>query len=161
MILDLYPDHRLALFSCSAAGDDRPGQRRLMESIGERLRQARLKAGIKQESAAIEMGMNRSTLAAIEADRRAVLARELPGFAKLYDMTLKEILFGNGTELTTEKETENMNNENLAAAPDITESDDKAVLELLTDYDQIKEKLTMEVVSADRNEEMLSEFRQH
>lgn len=129
-----------------------------METIGDRLRKARLEAGIKQESAAKDMKMSRTTLGAIEFNKRAVLAEELPGFAKIYGITVDEILFGNGSELTNDKETGDMNYEDLDTKSEAAAGSDaaKVNIEAVTDYEQMKEKLSMEVVSADRNAEMLA-----
>ena len=55
-----------------------------MRSIGERLKEWRLAAGMKQDIAAMRMDMSRTTLSAIEAGKREVLAKEIPGFVSLY-----------------------------------------------------------------------------
>lgn len=70
-----------------------------MRSIGERLKEWRLAAGMKQDIAAKRMDMSRTTLSAIEAGKREVLAKEIPGFVKLYGKSPEELLEGiNGKE---------------------------------------------------------------
>lgn len=53
-------------------------------SIGERLREARIKADISQSEAAKLLHCHRSTLAKKESGDRPVYASELIAFAKLY-----------------------------------------------------------------------------
>ena len=54
---------------------------------------------MKQDIAAMRMGMSRTTLSAIEAGKREVLAKEIPGFVSLYGKSPKELLEGiNGKE---------------------------------------------------------------
>ena len=70
-----------------------------MRSIGERLKEWRQAAGMKQDIAAMRMGMSRTTLSAIEAGKREVLAKEIPGFVSLYGKSPEELLEGiNGKE---------------------------------------------------------------
>lgn len=65
-----------------------------MTSIGIRLKELRLAAGMKQNVAAECMGMSRPTLSAIESGKREVLAGEIPGFAKLYGISPEALLLG-------------------------------------------------------------------
>ena len=65
-----------------------------MRSIGERLKEWRQAAGMKQDIAAMRMGMSRTTLSAIEAGKREVLAKEIPGFVSLYGKSPEELLEG-------------------------------------------------------------------
>lgn len=65
-----------------------------MTSIGIRLKELRLAAGMKQNVAAECMGMSRPTLSAIESGKREVLAGEIPGFAKLYGISPEDLLLG-------------------------------------------------------------------
>ena len=65
-----------------------------MASIGIRLKELRLAAGMKQNVAAECMGMSRPTLSAIESGKREVLAGEIPGFAKLYGISPEDLLLG-------------------------------------------------------------------
>lgn len=109
-----------------------------METIGNRLREARIEADFKQSAAAARLGFSRPTLSAIESGKRAVLAEEVPRFAELYHVSAEQILFGNGQpEKRGEKQ----------MALEQTE---------LMDYEEMKEKLSMEAVPVDRNQEMLS-----
>jgi len=65
-----------------------------LTSIGIRLKELRLAAGMKQNVAAECMGMSRPTLSAIESGKREVLAGEIPGFAKLYGISPEALLLG-------------------------------------------------------------------
>ena len=49
---------------------------------------------MKQDIAAMRMGMSRTTLSAIETGKREVLAKEIPGFVKLYGRSPEELLEG-------------------------------------------------------------------
>ncbi|MER8447047.1 XRE family transcriptional regulator [Mesorhizobium sp. M1066] len=61
-------------------------------AIGERLRQAREKAGIKQAEAAADASLARTTLIAIEQGQRKVRMDELRTFAKIYRTSVNELL---------------------------------------------------------------------
>lgn len=61
-------------------------------SIGERLRQAREKAGIKQAEAALDANLARTTLIAIEQGQRKARMDELRTFAKIYRTSVNELL---------------------------------------------------------------------
>jgi len=65
----------------------------VLDPTGERLKNARLKCGMKQEDAALAMEMSRPTLSAIEAGKRMVYAYEIPRFAALYKVTANELLY--------------------------------------------------------------------
>ena len=69
-------------------------RKKSMNSIGIRLKELRLAAGMKQNVAAECMGMSRPTLSAIESGKREVLAGEIPGFAKLYGISPEVLLLG-------------------------------------------------------------------
>lgn len=196
-----------------------------MNSINKRLKEARLRIGMKQDDAAKAMGMSRPTLSAIEAGKRELLARELVGFADLYRVDVKSILYEESS--ISRKEINDMDYEQfkkqieedlhqaladhginasisehhveklnssydaLSVTPegsnigvnanldsmfqavqdghDYSEVLDKAADSLiasiqnmpqidvadLTNYEEMKHKLSMQVVSADRNAEML------
>ena len=66
----------------------------MLDPTGERVKNARLKCGMKQEDAATAMGMSRPTLSAIEAGKRMVYAYEIPKFAALYHVTANELIYG-------------------------------------------------------------------
>jgi transcriptional regulator with XRE-family HTH domain len=66
----------------------------MLDPTGERVKNARLKCGMKQEDAAAAMGMSRPTLSAIEAGKRMVYACEIPKFAALYHVTANELIYG-------------------------------------------------------------------
>lgn len=61
-------------------------------ATGERLRQAREKAGIKQAEAAASAGVARTTLVAIEQGQRKVRMDELRIFAKIYRTSVNDLL---------------------------------------------------------------------
>ena len=65
----------------------------VLDPTGERLKNARLKCGMKQEDAALAMEMSSPTLSAIEAGKRMVYAYEIPRFAALYKVTANELLY--------------------------------------------------------------------
>jgi Zn-dependent peptidase ImmA (M78 family)/transcriptional regulator with XRE-family HTH domain len=62
------------------------------EEIGERLRRAREKVGLKQAEASEAAKMARTTLIAIEQGQRRVKLEELREFSKIYKTSLNEIL---------------------------------------------------------------------
>lgn len=66
----------------------------MLDPTGERLKNARLKCGMKQEDAALAMKMSRPTLSAIEAGKRMVYAYEIPQFSALYHVTANELIYG-------------------------------------------------------------------
>ncbi|MGN0361694.1 MAG: helix-turn-helix transcriptional regulator [Bilifractor sp.] len=66
----------------------------MLDPTGERVKNARLKCGMKQEDAALAMNMSRPTLSAIEAGKRMVYAYEIPKFAALYHVTVNELIYG-------------------------------------------------------------------
>lgn len=62
------------------------------EHIGQRLRAARERAGMTQAEAAVELGVSRPILIAIEKGTRNATAAELVKLAELYDRPLSEVL---------------------------------------------------------------------
>lgn len=62
--------------------------------MNERLKQIRKKLKLSQDFVAKQLGMNRTTIVAIEAGTRKVNADELVEFAKLYDVSTDEIIYG-------------------------------------------------------------------
>lgn len=110
-----------------------------MESIGERLRKMRLAAGMKQDTAAGQMNMARTTLSAIEAGRRQVLAEEIPRFAELYSRSPDEILMGTDRKEYIETMTDDMK-----MIP-------KLDTDALNDYSEVRGRLSMEMVETGRN----------
>jgi Helix-turn-helix. len=57
---------------------------KMKRTIGERLKKARKDAKIRQGAAAEKMEMSRTTLSAIESDKRLVWAEEITKFAEMY-----------------------------------------------------------------------------
>lgn len=197
-----------------------------MSSIGARLKEWRLATGMKQDIAAIQMGMSRPTLSAIEAGKLEVLAKEIPQFAELYGRSPKALLEGldwkensrmmtedmeNFADRVTDELTDHLNERGFTnisiAVHDADQMADDYVsasihdrttgitvecnltdmqkevqrggsfdaivslaadhiegrfmmaqridIDALDDYEQIKDKLTMEVVATDRNKDIL------
>ena len=60
----------------------------------ERLKAARKALRLTQEFVAKQMGMSRTTVVAIEAGKREVSAKELAGFAKLYGVSMDDLIHG-------------------------------------------------------------------
>lgn len=66
----------------------------MKRTIGERLKKARKDAKIRQGAAAEKMEMSRTTLSAIESDKRLVWAEEITKFAEMYKVSANELLYG-------------------------------------------------------------------
>ena len=62
------------------------------QQIGQRIREARLRAGLSQVAAADALGIARPTLTSIEAGRRSVRAEELVRFAAVLRASVYELL---------------------------------------------------------------------
>ncbi len=67
-------------------------------TIADRLKEARNKAGMHQEDAARSMEMSRPTLSAIESGKRVVSAEEIREFSALYDVSSNWLLYGDNSE---------------------------------------------------------------
>jgi transcriptional regulator with XRE-family HTH domain len=67
-------------------------------TLAERLRLARVQAGLSQGQVAKLMGMHRPTISEIEAGRRRVQAEELGQLAKLYRVAVPWLLGQEGDE---------------------------------------------------------------
>lgn len=67
---------------------------KMKRTIGERLKKARKDAKIRQGAAAEKMEMSRTTLSAIESDKRLVWAEEITKFAEMYKVSANELLYG-------------------------------------------------------------------
>lgn len=63
---------------------------KMKRTIGERLKKARKDAKIRQGAAAEKMEMSRTTLSAIESDKRLVWAEEITKFAEMYKVSADE-----------------------------------------------------------------------
>ncbi len=72
-------------------------------TFGERLKKARIASGINQADAAKKLEMSRSTLSAIEADKRQVLASEILQFAELYNVPVLSLMSDEESENTAMK----------------------------------------------------------
>lgn len=72
-------------------------------TFGERLKKARIASGINQADAAKKLEMSRSTLSAIEADKRQVLACEILQFAELYNVPVLSLMSDEESENTAMK----------------------------------------------------------
>lgn len=65
-----------------------------MCSMNDRLKDARKKLKLSQEFVAKQMNMARTTIVAIEAGKRKVLADELSRFSNLYGVSVDELMNG-------------------------------------------------------------------
>lgn len=65
----------------------------MLDPTGERLKNTRLKCGMKQEDAALAMEVSRPTLRTSESRKRMVYAYEIPRFAALYKVIANELLY--------------------------------------------------------------------
>jgi Zn-dependent peptidase ImmA (M78 family)/transcriptional regulator with XRE-family HTH domain len=74
------------------------------EALSAKLRHARTLHRITQEAAALELGIARTTLVAIEAGKRAVSGNELRKFAELYDVPESELINDDVVSLELEVE---------------------------------------------------------
>ncbi|MCI6238114.1 MAG: DUF5688 family protein [Lachnospiraceae bacterium] len=110
-----------------------------MDSIGKRLKEMRLAAGMKQDAAARRMGMARTTLSAIESGKRQVLAEEIPRFAELYGRSTDEIL------METDRK------EYIGTMKDDMKTIPKLDTAALNDYSEVRGRLSMEMVETGRN----------
>lgn len=68
--------------------------------IGERLKEARIKADISQTEAAKLLNIHRSTLARKESGDRPVYASELAGFSRLYRQSVTYFVCSEGASAT-------------------------------------------------------------
>src|SRR3954470_4826943 len=64
----------------------------LQEDLAQRLREAREAAGLKQEDAARQLGISRSSVAQIELGNRAVSRLELDSLGHLYGRDIRDFL---------------------------------------------------------------------
>ena len=69
-----------------------------LPDLGTRLRQARQHAGMTQAAVAAQLGMARTTLVAIEQNRRALRASELHQLAVCYGCSPEQLLTGSLAE---------------------------------------------------------------
>jgi len=97
------------------------------EQIAERLKDARTRSGLSQESAAKFLGIQRPAISEIESGKRKVSAEEIIQFSKLYKVNASWLL------LKEEVETE-MDEQLKIAARELSkmsEADRKKLLEIL------------------------------
>ncbi len=66
----------------------------ITQKIGRRIRELRIKANFSQEKLAIEIDMDRSYLASVEAGRRNIAIVNLEKIAKGLGITLEELFAG-------------------------------------------------------------------
>lgn len=62
------------------------------EKIAERLKEARLLAGLSQDNAAQKIGLQRPAISEIESGKRKVSAEEIIEFSKLYKVSTSWLL---------------------------------------------------------------------
>ncbi len=65
-----------------------------MEVTGRRLKEARLKKGLKQQDVANNLGLDSSTISKYESGERKLSLGTVSKFAKLYGLTAEYFLFG-------------------------------------------------------------------
>ncbi|WP_298845928.1 helix-turn-helix transcriptional regulator [uncultured Clostridium sp.] len=65
----------------------------MLNTLNERLKQARKNLGLSQEYVAEVMNMNRTTITSIEAGNRKVTAIELKSFSELYGVTINDLIY--------------------------------------------------------------------
>ena len=73
-------------------------------TFGERLKKARIASGINQADAAKKLEMSRTTLSAIEAGKRQVLASEILKFAELYNVSVLSLMSDKESEKSVKKD---------------------------------------------------------
>lgn len=88
------------------AGRERPDSKFEQTAVGHRLRSARETLGLTQEDVASALGLQRTSVIAMEAGRRNVTALELRRLARLYRRDVGWIL-GEGLESLEETKAEN------------------------------------------------------
>ncbi len=72
-------------------------------TTADRLREARIAAGLSQGQVARKLGMHRPTVTEIEAGRRKVSADELQTFSTLYGVSIEWIVSGTAAETGTDE----------------------------------------------------------
>lgn len=98
------------------------------EKIAERLKEARISAGLSQESAAKILQLQRPAVSEIEAGKRKVSAEEIIRFAKLYRVSTSYLL------LKDEEQEFEMNDQFKVAARELSkmnEIDRQKLLDIL------------------------------
>ena len=98
------------------------------EKIAERLKEARVLAGLSQENAAKILELQRPAISEIESGRRKVSAEEIIQFANLYKVSTSWLL------LKDEEQEIEMNNELRLAARELSKMSDidrKRLLDIL------------------------------
>ena len=97
------------------------------EKIAERLKEARMMAGLSQESAAKILGIQRPSISEIEAGKRKVSAEEIIHFSKLYKVNTSWLML-------KEENVPEMDEQLKVAARELSkmsESDRKKLLDIL------------------------------
>lgn len=69
-----------------------------VETMYERLKEARKNLKLSQEFVARQMRLSRPTISAIESGQRKVTAEELAGFSELYGISADELIYGKASE---------------------------------------------------------------
>lgn len=69
-----------------------------VETVYERLKEARKNLKLSQEFVARQMRLSRPTISAIESGQRKVTAEELAGFSELYGISADELIYGKASE---------------------------------------------------------------
>lgn len=69
-----------------------------VETMHERLKEARKNLKLSQEFVARQMQLSRPTISAIESGQRKVTAEELARFSELYGVSADELMYGKASE---------------------------------------------------------------
>ena len=67
-------------------------------NMNERLRNARKYLNLSQEFVALQLGLHRTAITAIELGQRNVSTEELVKFSELYGLSVDELLYGEDTK---------------------------------------------------------------
>ncbi|WP_298841959.1 helix-turn-helix transcriptional regulator [uncultured Clostridium sp.] len=65
----------------------------MLNTLNERLKQARKNLGLSQEYVAKVMNLHRTTITSIEAGSRKITAIEMKAFSELYGVTLNDLMY--------------------------------------------------------------------
>ena len=101
----------------------------------ERLKALRKQLHLSQEFVAIQLGMTKATLVAIESGNRKIMAEELDEFSKFYGVSVEEMLDGKI----------NVDSEVIGVARDfsvLSDADKKEILSLMDFKRRYKESIS-------------------
>lgn len=102
--------------------------------LNERLKELRRKLGLSQEYVSRILGVNRTSIVAIEADKREVKAEELRMFSELYGISMDELMYGRDKKVKVFA----------IAFSELSDIDKKEVLNLAAFKNKIKKETMLE-----------------